>query len=102
MGNVGWMVHEGSAVTKMTTDGRILGRFPAGPQQLGVVFDGTNIWVSNKSANTVTKLAKDGTQLGTFTVGTGPRGLAFDGTAIWVANDSSNNDSLVKSLCRSN
>ena len=64
-----------------------VGKFP-----IGVVSDGTNIWVANGGSNTVTKLrARDGVVLGTFRVGKFPIGLAFDGTNIWVANGESNN-----------
>jgi hypothetical protein len=59
---------------------------------IGVVSDGTNIWVANGMSSTVTKLrASDGTVLGTFPVGKFPNGVAFDGTNIWVANGESNN-----------
>jgi len=58
-----------------------VGKFP-----IGVVSDGTNIWVAN-GGSTVTKLrASDGAVLGTFSVGKFPIGVAFDGTNIWVAN----------------
>ena len=64
-----------------------VGKFP-----IGVICDGTNIWVANGGSNTVTKLrASDGAVLGTLNVGKSPFGVAFDGTNIWVTNEDSNN-----------
>ena len=49
----------------------------------GLVFDGTNIWVTGRSS--VTKLlASTGATVGTYPVGSGAGGLVFDGTNIWV------------------
>jgi hypothetical protein len=54
--------------------------FDAGKFPIGVVCEGTNIWVANGVSNTVTKLrASDGAVLETFTVGTLPLQVAFDG-----------------------
>ncbi|HMA28846.1 MAG TPA: hypothetical protein VKS23_03205 [Thermoanaerobaculia bacterium] len=59
-----------------------VGKFP-----IGVVSDGTNIWVANAASNTVTKLRKtDGGVLETYIVGKMPIGVAFDGANIGVAN----------------
>src|ERR1700694_4426491 len=58
-----------------------------GPGQ--AAFDGSSIWVANKSADTVTKLrASDGSSLGDFPAGSSPSGLAFDGANVWVADQS--------------
>jgi YVTN family beta-propeller protein len=58
---------------------------------VGVVFDGSSIWVANYGSGSVTKLrASDGTNLGTFPVGSSPYGIAFDGSSVWVANYDSN------------
>ena len=69
---------------------RAYGTFAVGSGPHRVAFDGTSIWVANKSSDTVTKLrASDGTALGTFSVGSAPIRVAFDGASIWVANDDS-------------
>ena len=69
-----------------------VGKFP-----IGVVSDGTNIWVANGGSNTVTKLrASDGAVLETFTVGTLPLQVAFDGANIWVTNGRSASVSKLK------
>ena len=60
---------------------------PVGTEPYGVVFDGANIWVSNRGSDNVTKLrASDGANLGTFEAVPLPEAMAFDGTHIWVAS----------------
>jgi DNA-binding beta-propeller fold protein YncE len=56
-----------------------------------LVFDGANIWVTNRGDNTVTKLrASNGTNLGTFpSGGHTPQWITFDGANIWVSNNDS-------------
>jgi hypothetical protein len=66
--------------------GQSKGDFPVGTAPVGVVFDGTSIWVTNSGSDDVTKLGLDGNPLGTFKVGKGPSSIAFDGTNIWVGN----------------
>lgn len=69
-----------------------VGKFP-----IGVVSDGTNIWVANGESNNVMKLrATDGAVLGTFNVGTNPEGVVFDGTNVWVVNTDSNTVSKLR------
>ena len=64
--------------------------YTAGSNPIGVVFDGTNIWITNIGSSSVTKLlASTGSAVGTYTVGANPYGIAFDGTNIWVANSAS-------------
>ena len=65
----------------------------AGFEQLsGILFDGTNIWVTDSSAGTLLKLDGDGAIVQTVPVGEGPENPAFDGSNIWVPN--SGDDSL--------
>ena len=53
-----------------------------------LAFDGTNMWVTNLSADTVTKLnPTTGGVVATWPTGHRPYGVAFDGTNIWVANE---------------
>lgn len=54
-----------------------------------VVYDGTNIWVTNAGDNTATVITvSTGTPTGFSPVATGsnPIGICFDGTNIWIAN----------------
>jgi YVTN family beta-propeller protein len=65
--------------------------FPVGSFPVGIVSDGTSIWVTNESSNSVTKLkASNGDRVGTFEVGGSPFGVTFDGKNVWVANGGSN------------
>jgi hypothetical protein len=50
----------------------------------GVVFDGSNVWVTDINANTLLKLSSTGAILQTVTVYTRPTVPVFDGTNIWV------------------
>jgi YVTN family beta-propeller protein len=56
-----------------------------------VVFDGTNIWVTNTNSNTVSKIDPIANNvIATVAVGSRPNGIVFDGTNIWVANTGQN------------
>jgi len=64
-----------------------------------LVFDGTNIWVSNGSISRgmLTKVrSNDGAIVKTYAVGSGPYGMVFDGTSVWVANYANNNLSKIE------
>ena len=77
---------DGGSVTKIrTADGNILGSFPVGYLARYVIFDGTNIWVTDRNSNLTKIRASDGTILNVFT-GFGGQGLAFDGNHIWLAS----------------
>jgi DNA-binding beta-propeller fold protein YncE len=71
--------------------------FPAGPNPVGVAFDGANIWIANYGASTVTKLrASDGQPLGSFHSGNAAAGVTFDGADIWVTNSTDNTVSKLR------
>jgi YVTN family beta-propeller protein len=72
----------------VTTLGLIAPALGSGPYAL--LFDGTNLWISNVFNNTVSKMDLSGVRQGTFPVGSMPTGLAFDGNNIWVANSNDN------------
>jgi hypothetical protein len=61
-------------------------------EPFGIIFDGSNIWVTDFSAGTLLKLDSRGAVLRTVTVGANPAYPAFDGSNIWVPNQG--NDSL--------
>ena len=50
----------------------------------GIIFDGSNIWVTDRGDNTLKKLDQSGNILLSVSVGGGPRFPAFDGENIWV------------------
>jgi len=55
-----------------------------GPQ--GLVYDGSNMWVTDALANTLLKLKTDGSIAKTVSVGDDPGFPIFDGKHIWVPN----------------
>lgn len=70
--------------------------FTAGNAPCGVVYDGSNIWVSSNADNTVSKIRPgDGHVLGTYSVGTNPCRMAYDGANVWVANTGGGNISKI-------
>jgi hypothetical protein len=75
-----------NTVTKLrSSDGVVLGTFPAGIFPAEMVFDGANIWVTNQNSTQLVELrASDGALLGTFLPGGFPSHLAFDGTNVWA------------------
>src|SRR5262249_6098147 len=52
----------------------------------GILFDGSNIWVTDQLANTLLKLDQNGAIIQTVNVGSQPQLPAFDGTNIWAPN----------------
>jgi DNA-binding beta-propeller fold protein YncE len=62
----------------------------------GLVFDGSNIWVTDLGPGTVLKLDSVGTILQTVTTGPNPQGLVFDGSSLWVLNSGSDSVSIVR------
>lgn len=64
---------------------------PAGTSPLGLLFDGTNVWVSNLGSSNVTKIDADtGNVVGTYATGNTPGGMAFDGTYLWIVSGAAN------------
>jgi len=85
------MIVDDDTVTKLTSNGYVMGSSSVGDYPVYAAFDGVNIWVANLYDATVTKLrASDGSEAGTYTVGSSPWGVAFDGACIWVVNNGSN------------
>ena len=101
-----WVTGGSNSVTKLlASSGAVVGTYAAGIFPEGIVFDDTNIWVTNNrgfaTSGTVTNLlASTGALLGTYIVGResngaeytalGPFGITFDGTNIWVTDVGSN------------
>ncbi len=87
-----WTANFGSSdVTKLASDGSIVGSYSVGNSPFGIVFDGTNIWTANHYQADVSKLlASNGSSVGTYAVGSLPIGMVFDGTNIWTANYNAN------------
>ena len=67
----------------------------------GIIYDGSNIWVTDDVSGTNDKLYKldsTGAILQSVDVGNAPRYPAFDGTNIWVPNYLSNTVTVVRAV----
>ena len=62
----------------------------------GILYDGTNIWVTDNGAGTLLRLDGVGSILQTVAVGAGPGHPTFDGMDIWVPNFYSDSISVVR------
>ncbi len=62
----------------------------------GALWDGANIWVTDRAPGTLLKLNSSGAVLQTVTVGSNPQFAVFDGTNIWVPNFDSASVSVVR------
>jgi len=63
---------------------------------VGILFDGSSMWVTDQGPATLLKLDLNGTVLQTVTVGSGVEHPAFDGANIWVPNTNSGTVSVVR------
>lgn len=63
---------------------------------VGILFDGSNIWVTDTGDNTLKRLDSGGAVLLSVNVGMNPRNPVFDGTNIWVPNGGSNTVTVVR------
>ena len=63
---------------------------------VGMIYDGTNMWVADAGDGKLKKLDSAGAILSSVTVGTGPNFCAFDGTNIWVPNGGANSVAVVR------
>jgi len=65
-------------------------------QPRDVLYDGTNVWLTDAGVGTLLKLDGNGAILQTVTVGLLPDKIVFDGANIWVPNALSNTVSVVR------
>jgi hypothetical protein len=64
----------------------------------GIIFDGSNMWVTDAGSNQLFKLDASGNILAAVPVGNGPVYPIFDGHNIWVPNALDNSVSVVSTL----
>jgi hypothetical protein len=62
----------------------------------GILFDGTNIWVSDHGDNKLKQLDAMGNVIQSVPVGNNPQLPVFDGTNIWVPNGNDNSVTVVR------
>jgi hypothetical protein len=65
-------------------------------QPIGILYDGTNIWVVDNGDNKLKKLDSNGNILLSANLGSTPRNPVYDGTNIWVPNVGSNSITVVR------
>ena len=94
-----WIANFSGSVSIVTES--TLQTYSAGfTQPVGLVYDGTQMWVSDYGAGQLLPVAADGTVGTPIPVGTGPEQPAFDGENIWVPNYFSNSISVVSASSR--
>ena len=82
-------------------EANLTANFGAAKGPHGLVFDGSSMWIVNKTAATITKRqASDGNNLGAFTLQGTPDSAAFDGAHIWVTDSSNGGKRLFKIRAR--
>lgn len=95
-----WTANSGGSVSIITPNPVSVTTQAAGLIQLrGIVYDGSNMWVTDNIAGTVDKLRQldsNGNVLLSVDVGDTPYYPAFDGTNIWVPNRDSSTVSVVR------
>lgn len=64
----------------------------------GLVYDGTNMWVTDGGDQMLKKLDSNGNVVMSVSVGNAPAHPAFDGTNIWVPNGNSASVSVVRAI----
>lgn len=87
----------GNGVSKASPDGIVAQTFTAGFSiPLGILYDGSNIWVCDKGDNMLKKLNANGAVIQEVPVGLSPIDPVFDGVNIWVPNNSSGSVTVVR------
>jgi DNA-binding beta-propeller fold protein YncE len=88
---------DGGVLEKMDTTGVILSTTGIGSAPLDMVFDGTNIWVTEYTSSDVRIVSQQGVPLKTISLPLAdPEGIVFDGKYVWVANNGNGTDTVSK------
>jgi hypothetical protein len=95
--NAGGLLPGSGSVSKNTPDMSITTNFTAGfSQPVGILFDGSNVWVTDAGDNKLKKLDSNGNILQSVSVGSFPQLPVFDGSNIWVPNSNDNSITVVR------
>jgi hypothetical protein len=87
----------GASVSRVDPDSGTPASFTTGfTTPVGILFDGTNVWVTDAGDNTLKQLDSNGGIIQSIAVGSGPRHPVFDGSNIWVPNRASNSVSVIR------
>jgi DNA-binding beta-propeller fold protein YncE len=93
-----WTANQSGSVSRIDPDSGATTNITTGfSQPYGIVFDGTNLWVTDSGASpALKKLDASGAILQSVPLGIGPRFPVFDGSNIWVPNSGSNSVTVVR------
>jgi hypothetical protein len=92
-----WTANSGGSVSIITLNPLSSSTVTAGfNSPFGVLYDGTNIWVTDANAGKLFKLDSNGAIIQTVNTGSSPGFPVFDGTNIWVPNTGSNTVTVVR------
>jgi hypothetical protein len=86
----------GGSVSVVSAGGTLSSYTAGFSQPIGLVYDGTQMWVTDHAAGTLLPVAPDGTIGTPVIVGAGPEQPAFDGENIWVPNHLDNSITVVQ------
>jgi len=96
-----WTANSNSSVSFITLNPTSVGTVGGFNHPAAVIYDGSNIWVTDSISGTngkIHKLDSAGAILLSVDVGRSPVYPAFDGTNIWVPNGASNSVSVVRAV----
>jgi len=86
-----------SSISRVDPDTGATTNFLAGfVSPRGILFDGANLWVTDRVAGMLRKLDSSGAVVQNVTVGNSPHFPVFDGSNIWVPNSDSSSVSVVR------
>jgi hypothetical protein len=92
-----WTANLGGSISIVTLNPLSVSTATAGISALcGILYDGSNMWVTDAFAGKLFKLDSTGAIIQTVTVGNAPLFPVFDGTNIWVPNNGSNTVTVVR------
>jgi hypothetical protein len=92
-----WTANTGGSVSIVSLNPTMVTTVSTGFSSLiGILYDGTNIWVTDQTANTLLKLNPDGSIAQTLNMGSTLRFPVFDGTNIWVPGFNSNSLTVIR------
>lgn len=91
-----WSANSGGSVSIITLNPLGATTVSGFASPRGILFDGDNIWITDRSTSSLHKLDSNGAVLQTVTVMDTPSNPVFDGTNIWVPNSFSNTISVVR------
>ena len=92
-----WTANQSGSISKVNPANSAVTNFMGFNQPTGIIYDGTNIWVTDQGDNVLKEIDKTtGAVLLTVNVGSSPISPIFDGANIWVPNEGSNSVTVVK------